>query len=372
MVDSASNEMFGRSPKKDEDVETPKLGNDPNHCEMALDTLAGILRSMADYALEQDGADITTFRALAEAWAQHVSLATAPPGAPDDDAKTRGGRREWEGVRRFVRDYCRASAKRATDVATDLRQVIWVFIRNLSQAFNQDQEVDGRLLTQMGRLEGLVNGSEPADLKREVMDAVVMLKGILEERAQRHQKQLQVLGAQVRSLGHELESARRESETDPLTRICNRKAFDEYLVRTVEIHRAFGDAMSMLIVDIDHFKLVNDSSGHMTGDEVLQRVADAVVKVFLRKNDFVARIGGDEFAVILRETKLVDARVLAERVASRVRSLLIASSTGENLTVTVSIGVAEIADGEDEKTWFERTDRCLYAAKETGRDRATG
>jgi diguanylate cyclase len=364
--------MFGRSPKKEEDVDPAKSGSEPNHCDMALDTLAGILRSMADYAQEQDGSDITTFRTLAEAWAQHVTLATSPPGAPEDDAKTRSGRREWEGVRRFVRDYCRSSAKRVTDVTTDLRQVIWVFVRNLSQAFNQDQEVDGRVLVQMERLEGLVNGSEPADLKREVMDAVIMLKGILEDRAQRHQKQLQVLGAQVRSLGHELESARRESETDPLTRICNRKAFDEYLARTVEIHQAFGDVMSMLIVDIDHFKLVNDSSGHITGDEVLQQVADAVVKVFLRKNDFVARIGGDEFAVILRETKLVDARVLAERVASRVRSLLIASSNGEKRTVTVSIGVAEIAQGEDEKTWFDRTDRCLYAAKEAGRDRASG
>jgi len=363
--------MFGRVPKKEDDVAPEKTGCDSNQGEMALDTLAAILRSMADYALEQDGLDISAFKTLAEGWAKHVTLATAPPGAPEDDGKTRSGRREWEGIRRFVREYCRSSAKRVTDVTTDLRQVIWVFIRNLSQALTQDQDVDGRLLVQMERLEQLVQGSQTADLKREVLDAVTMLKGILEERAERHQKQLQVLGAQVRSLGHELESARRESETDPLTRIGNRKAFDDYLARTVEISKAFGNAMSMLIVDIDHFKAVNDSAGHITGDEVLQQVADAVVKVFLRKNDFVARIGGDEFAVILRETKLEDARVLAERVASRVRSLLIATSNGEKRTVTVSIGLALIAAGEDEKTWFDRTDRCLYAAKEAGRDRVS-
>lgn len=363
--------MFRRSPKKDEDVAVANPTGDSNQGEMALDTLASILRSMADYALEQEGVDVAAFRTLAEAWAKHVSLATAPPGTHEDDAKTRGGRREWEGVRRFVREYCRSSAKRVTDVTTDLRQVIWVFIRNLNQAFAQDQDVDGRLCSQMDRLEQLVHGSQTGDLKREVMDAVGMLKAILEERAQRHQKQLQVLGAQVRSLGHELESARRESETDPLTRIGNRKAFDEYLARTVEIHKAFGDPMSMLVVDVDHFKGVNDSAGHVTGDEVLQQVADAVVKVFLRKNDFVARIGGDEFAVILRETKLADARVLAERVASRVRSLLIATSNGEKRTVTVSIGLAQIAPGEDEKSWLERCDRCLYAAKEGGRDRVS-
>ena len=141
------------------------------------------------------------------------------------------------------------------------------------------------------------------------------------------------------------------------------------LARSVEIHKAFGDPMSMMIVDIDHFKAVNDTSGHVTGDEMLRQVADALVKVFLRKNDFVARIGGDELAVVLRETKLGDARALADRVLGRVRSLLVTTSNGERRTVTVSIGLAEIAVGEDQQAWFERADRCLYAAKEGGRDR---
>lgn len=346
------------------------MPGDANHIDMALDTLASILHSMADYALEQDGVDLATFRANAQAWAKHVTLATAPPGRPEDEAKSRGGRREWEAIRRFVREYCQASSKRATEVTTDLRQVIWVFIRNLSQALGEDEEIDGRLQVQMDRLAAMVEASQTAELKREVLDAVTMLKGILVERSERHQRQLQVLGAQVRSLGSELESARRESETDPLTRICNRKAFDEYLARSVEIHQAFGDSMSLMIVDVDHFKGINDSSGHITGDEVLQQVADAVVKVFLRKNDFVARIGGDEFAVILRETKADDARALAERVLGRVRGLAFSSADGQQHTITVSIGLSGIVAGDDQKAWFDRTDRCLYAAKQAGRDRA--
>ncbi|HEX7505493.1 MAG TPA: GGDEF domain-containing protein, partial [Polyangia bacterium] len=249
------------------------------------------------------------------------------------------------------------------------RQVIWVFIRNLSQAFAQDEGVDGRLRMQIGRLEQMVEANSTADLKREVLDAVGMLKSIIEERSERQQKQMQLLGAQVRSLGHELESARRESETDPLTRISNRKAFDEYLTRSVEIHKAFGYPMSMLVIDVDNFKVVNDSNGHITGDEVLRQVADAVVKVFLRKNDFVSRLGGDEFAIILRETGVRDASSLAERVLGRIRSLLVAATNDETLSVTVSIGVAEIEASDDEKTWLDRADRCLYAAKQAGRNR---
>jgi diguanylate cyclase len=180
---------------------------------------------------------------------------------------------------------------------------------------------------------------------------------------------VQLLGTQVRTLGSELESARRESETDPLTRISNRKAFDDYLAGSVEIYRAFATPMSMLVLDVDCFKTVNDNNGHITGDEVLREVADSVVKVFLRKNDFVARLGGDEFAIVLRETCARDATSLADRVLGRIRALRIPTSNDQVLQVTVSIGLAEIQPQDDEKSWFERADQCLYAAKQAGRDR---
>jgi diguanylate cyclase len=367
--------MFGKGQKVPDSKPAEEAGQPAELCagppigDMAVDTLAGALRSMAEFALEQDATDIPTFRVTAEAWAKHVTLATSPPGAHEDDLRTRKGRREWEGVRRFVRDYCQSSAKRVSDVTTDLRQVIWVFIRNLIQAFTDDEDIDGRVRLQLGRLEQLVEANSTADLKREVMDAVGMLKATLTERSVRQQKQMQLLGTQVQTLGSELESARRDSETDPLTRISNRKAFDEYLARSVEIYRAFATPMSMLVLDIDCFKTVNDNNGHITGDDVLREVADSVVKVFLRKNDFVARLGGDEFAIVLRETGARDATSLAERVLGRIRALRIPTSNDQVLQVTVSIGLAEIQPNDDEKSWFERADKCLYAAKQDGRDR---
>ncbi len=360
--------MFGRSPKSP-GSSAPSL--DGNVGDMAVDTLAHALRSMAEFALEQETPDIPTFRATAEAWAKHVTLATPAPGTPaEDDGKDHKGRREWEGVRRFVREYCQSSCRRVTQVTGDLRQVIWVFIRHISQAFTEDEQVDERLRLQLGRLEKLVVANATAELKREVLDAVGMLKCVIAERSERQQRQMQVLGAQVRSLGSELESARKESETDPLTRIPNRKAFDEYLARSVEMHQAFGEHMSLLIIDVDHFKEVNDSFGHVTGDLVLRQVADALVKVFLRKNDFVSRLGGDEFAVILRETSIDDAHALAERVLTRIHGLHITDENGQALRVTVSIGLGEVLEADDEKAWLERADRGLYLAKEQGRDRA--
>ncbi len=363
--------MFGRGhppaePKPPETHAHPHPGED-----MALDTLAAILRSLAEFALEQEGVDTTAFQATAEAWARHVSLATPPPGAPEDDSHTRGGRREWEGVRRFIRGYLSNSFRRMGSVSADLRQVIWVFIRTISQSFSEDEDIDTRLLAQMNRLEELVAANAVDVLKREVTDAVRVLTQVIKERNQRHHERMQFLGSQLRTLGSALESARRESETDPLTQVPNRKAFDEYLARTVEMHKAFAQPMSLLIVDIDHFKAVNDTQGHMTGDELLRKFANALVMVFLRKSDFVARLGGDEFAVILRETSETDARVLAGRALARIHAIPITQATepGNKAMATASIGLAPIAPGDDEKTWFERADRALYQAKQDGRDR---
>jgi diguanylate cyclase len=363
--------MFGRGNPPSE-PKPPEAGAHPHPAEdMALDTVAAILRSLAEFALEQEGVDTPVFLATAESWARHVSLATPPPGAPEDDAQTRKGRREWEGVRRFVRGYLSSSFRRMGTVTADLRQVIWVFIRSISQSFAQDEDTDTRLLAQMNRLEELVAANATDVLKREVMDAVHVLKEVIKERNQRQHERMQFLGSQLRTLGSALESARRDSETDPLTQVPNRKAFDEYLARTVEMHKAFALPMSLLIVDVDHFKAVNDTQGHMSGDELLRKIANALVMVFLRKTDFVARLGGDEFAVILRETSDADARVLAERALARIHAIPLAQVTepGNKATATVSIGLAPIAPPDDEKAWIERADRALYQAKQAGRDR---
>ena len=347
--------------------ETPAAAA-PEAGEMALDTLASMLRSMAEFALEQEGADVATFREDAEAWAQHVVVAAPAPGAKGNVAASGSGRRDWQGVREFVREYCRSSAGHAASVTGDLREVIWVFIRNFSQAFARDEETDERIKAQLSRLETLAAASDAAELKREVLDTVGDLTRAFDERRERQRAQMAALGDTVRSLGDELDSARREGETDPLTRVLNRKALDAYLGRTVEVFQAFRRQAVLLIVDVDEFKSINDAHGHAAGDQVLCEVANAIVRVFMRKSDFVARFGGDEFVVVLRETPLADALRLAERVLSGVRCLCVPAGS-RNVRVRVSVGAASIATDDDPKSWFERADRGLYAAKEAGRDR---
>ena len=336
-----------------------------NAQEMALDTLATMLRILGEYALDQEEMEATAFAQLSEQWAQHVLVAAPAPGS---EAGASDARRDWNGVREFARDYCKNSSTHTRSVIGDLRQVVWVFIQNLNQTLSQSTEADGRIREQLGRLETLAQGSSTSDLKREVLATVVTVAQIMEERKRNDHARVEDLGARVRLLGEELESARKEGEVDPLTRLYNRKAFDAFLARTVEISHAFGQPACLLLVDLDRFKPINDTFGHQTGDSVLSTLADVLSRIFLRKNDLVARYGGDELAVVLRETSVRDGQSLAERLLRAVRAVRL-EREGTSIGLTVSIGIAELKPDEQPDHWLERSDRALYQAKNAGRDR---
>jgi diguanylate cyclase (GGDEF)-like protein len=350
--------------------------------EMALDTLAAILRILGEYAADQEHQEPEAFVRQSEAWAQHVSVASPPPGAPESPgpgsgpvssssggpARLENARRDWAGVREFVRDYAKASTSHTRTVLTDLRQVIWVFIQNLSHSLSQEQEGDNRIKEQLSRLESLAHSTATGELKREVLATVVKLGEIVEQRHKNQHARVEALGTQVRILGSELETARKESEVDPLTRLFNRKAFDDYLSRSVELARAFGQATCLLLIDIDHFKTINDTFGHPEGDAVLRRVADTMARIFPRRSDFVARYGGDELAVVLRETNLKEGQQLADRLLRAVRALP-TDREGVRYPLTLSIGCAALTPGEEPTTWVARADKALYQAKRDGRDR---
>src|SRR5262249_19351247 len=174
---------------------------------------------------------------------------------------------------------------------------------------------------------------------------------------------------EINQLQENLETVRNESLTDPLTGLANRKYFDQMFERAVADCRAQGEDISLLLTDIDHFKSFNDRYGHLTGDQVLRLVAQAV-KHNVKGQDIAARYGGREFAVILPETSLPQAMTVADHIRRAVACKeLIKRSTGENLgRVTISVGVAVLHADESIRTLIERADACLYTAKHKGRN----
>lgn len=164
-------------------------------------------------------------------------------------------------------------------------------------------------------------------------------------------------------------SLARRAVTDDLTGLANRGAFDAQLSRELKRHQRHGGGFSLLMADIDHFKAVNDTHGHLAGDAALIAVAQTL-RESLRETDFVARFGGEEFAMILPYTGQAQAWMLAERLRRRVAALHLVHA-GREIPLTVSLGLAGFAPGDahTETDLVALADQALYASKALGRNR---
>lgn len=162
------------------------------------------------------------------------------------------------------------------------------------------------------------------------------------------------------------------SRTDALTGLANRRWLDETLPRLVARAEHDRAPLSVVALDVDHFKTVNDTWGHATGDRVLVALAE-VVRAVVRPTDFAARVGGEELLVVLPATPLEGARVVAERVRRAVRSVSVMDDRGApTRTITLSAGVSTLSFGESAEALVVRADARLYDAKRGGRDRVEG
>lgn len=163
----------------------------------------------------------------------------------------------------------------------------------------------------------------------------------------------------------------RYAHLDPLTNLHNRRWLDRTLLRLLAVNPGGDPPLSLIFLDVDHFKRYNDRFGHLGGDQALRKVA-ATIHDSLRPNDMAARYGGEEFAVLLPQTDLDGALIIAERLRSVIRETPIHSADGDPLdSVTVSLGVARMAPGQDARAFLGSADAALYRAKQAGRDRVS-
>jgi len=169
------------------------------------------------------------------------------------------------------------------------------------------------------------------------------------------------------SLDSSLRAAARAANRDPLTGLFNRRHIAAFAEPLAALVRDGAEAVTLFMVDVDHFKQVNDRFGHPVGDEVLRAVGE-LLGARLREGDCLARIGGEEFLIVLRQCDASRGRRIAESVRHNVAASQIRTAAGE-VPVTVSLGVAQWAPGESFEVVIERADRALYDAKHGGRDR---
>lgn len=221
--------------------------------------------------------------------------------------------------------------------------------------------------------------SEDADKMSDISDIRSLISQLLEETKKREeatlsmQSSLESMASEMKKLRAEVARLNSEATTDALTKVNNRRAFDMEIETLVSSCKTESKLMSLLMIDIDHFKAFNDRFGHTIGDKVLRFVA-TLIKKNVKGNDSVSRFGGEEFAVLLPETDYAGAMTVAENIRERLAKQTLSDSAEKVQlgTITASIGVANYQYDEGSEDLIRRADECMYQAKRNGRNAVVG
>lgn len=330
--------------------------------EQALDTLAGVLRAFGQDAFDTERATAEATRAECEGWVQRITVGVGRREGGETEF-----RRDWGGLRRYFSAHRAHERDYVTRGFGTMRETLQAFARCLATAVGEERSADERLGAQLGQLLQAFGSNDPVAIRRQAESVVSVAQEAMRRRRQREAEQIALLSDKIQALRDELQQARELAALDPLTQLYNRNALDAHLERVADLSFLLSSSPCLLMIDIDHFKAINDRYGHPVGDQVLRSVADAIVRQFLRREDFVARYGGEEFVVVIPDSTLQNARKRAERVREMIDDLSVAHPEGA-IRVTISVGISCLTAGDDGKSWLARADAALYEAKARGRN----
>ena len=252
----------------------------------------------------------------------------------------------------------------------DFKGILWDFVEQLADDSRFQDVSDKDVHHSMRELKEAVE-SESIDVlrtkSREFIDAYVEYTS---KRDERRAKRISSIKKNLDSVKKKLEEADRSMRTDHLTGAFNRKSFDENAKGQIKMFEIAKSAVTLCTLDIDFFKKINDNYGHDVGDFILKECVRLLQREYGQDTDFVARIGGEEFAVILQDQNLDQAVQRAESVFEKIRQEVFIHD-GEELRFTVSMGIAQLQAGETVDQWMKRADKALYDSKHGGRNKWT-
>ncbi len=267
--------------------------------------------------------------------------------------------------KRFISD---EQKLRSEQVFNELRRLLMEMPKYIDTVQDDVERVNSALESYNVRL-----GSESEiDAIRGIVDSIVKEAKTLVSSSVGLRERLASTREEIEYLRSELKEIKGQATTDALTGLPNRMAFDVAISREINMARSSSKELVLIFADIDHFKRINDSFGHLVGDMMLKMTAETI-KLFIKGKDFASRYGGEEFVVILPDTPLSGAAVLAEKIRAHFeKKKWTRKDTGEPVgAITLSFGIARYRNPEPENEFIQRADKALYASKEAGRNRVT-
>ena len=281
----------------------------------------------------------------------------------------RGDKLDDEAIERLYLKYVSECNIDVQKVLREDIQKLLVKLAGSAEETNKQAHQFGDSLQNYGNtLKNSLNESTLGSLINNMVGDTEKMRGSM----QNLQAELEASKQQVEKLHQELQSARGEALTDPLTGILNRRGF-ELGTKQIFAYEKVGDkCLSLLMIDIDHFKKINDTYGHLFGDKVIRAIA-TTLKSKVRGQDLVARMGGEEFAILLEETDISGARTVAEHIRQSIEKGKIRRlDTQEQIGgITISIGITTYNSGASIVELLDQADKALYVSKSTGRNKTS-
>jgi diguanylate cyclase len=234
-------------------------------------------------------------------------------------------------------------------------------VDGLQSSMQEADDLEGLKQVLENHLEGLLGTMDQHQKQRDQREQEVSsrLKSLAERVA--------VMEQEAQVVRENLEEQRQKALIDPLTGLPNRAAWAERLEHEVAQWQRHGNSLLLAMLDLDHFKRINDNYGHLAGDRVLKIIA-TVLRKRLRGSDFIARFGGEEFVLLVPDTPLASGAKLAEVLRAAIEACPF-HFKGEPVTITVSMGMTAFKPGEHSDLVLKRADQALYRAKSAGRNR---
>ncbi|MDJ0939372.1 MAG: GGDEF domain-containing protein, partial [Woeseiaceae bacterium] len=316
--------------------------------------------------LEKD-IDPTVFPDMCKEFSCHVENGAGVPSF--DIPQSADGSREWAQVRRFFADRRKAEKTFVTERLHDYRGVVEDLVSGLRVIGERDQSTEHSVKASLNMIEDAVGTGVLPEIRKALSQTISQVTQTFAEQKAQYEQQLAELNDRMSNLRQDLVAAREEMKRDALTDAYNRGAFDAGIAQSLNMHFILNQPVTLVMIDLDNFKSINDTYGHAAGDEVLRSVGESLARAFIRKSDLVARYGGDEFAVILNDTSAENATNVIERFLKYVQDVRIPYAS-EDTVVSCSAGYTEIHESDTVETLVHRADRALYQAKAAGRNAA--
>ena len=348
-----------------------------------INTLTAILTAYGEYGYDADSRGAEELRQLCQIWSEHLSEGVSAPGQLPTSKQVPVSARSWQGAAEFFKtqrqqeseylDQVGEELGEAENRAEELQTTLRDFALGLKKLVGEDEIADAKVIESLDALGGYTQSVHVRmdELKTRVLETIQDVKSSVERRQERYAEKVAELGAELVEMRGELAKASRKAERDGLTQLYNRSSLDAQLETTVGVCQMTGRSSCLLMIDLDNFKTINDTYGHSGGDAALKALSDLLASVVLRKSDFVARYGGDEFSVVLHNCKLAAAKFIADRLLNAVRELVIPHGD-TTIGITISVGIAELDLKDTVETWLDRADSQLLIAKERGRNCVVG